>query len=150
MEKKSSELSLLHQENVLLKLKVVSLEGELASLNENTIVESMNDMKVKYEELMKTSVCMHRFLDLQRYYKEACHKLIALDQIINLIYQNTLTLEKSVENMIEAREPNDNFFNQRIFKEVASIQDRLELLLEIVALEDGDKWVDSPCQLHFE
>jgi hypothetical protein len=80
MSKKSQENLL--NENVKLKQEINNLKLELSQLNENTVISSMNDMKEKYEHLLNTTVCNHRFYNLKDHYVRNNNIIKTIDVVI--------------------------------------------------------------------
>lgn len=56
-------------------------EALLHEMKENTILESMNDMKVRYDELVKSTVSIYRYESLQQRYKELEQKHATLKDV---------------------------------------------------------------------
>ena len=81
--------TLLSKYNELLE-KYNQLEHDYS---ENTIVESMNDMKRKYEQLIASTVPSYKYSLLNEKYERATHTIIGSDILIDHIVRGLKKLE---------------------------------------------------------
>jgi predicted nuclease with TOPRIM domain len=81
----------LNKEYELLKSKYTNLENEF---NENTIIQSMNDMKRKYEELMESTVSSYKYNMINKKYKKL-YKIVVCASV--LLEHNISLLKRIVE-----------------------------------------------------
>lgn len=81
MVKKESYETLL-QENKLLKTRNEFLEEKIKSLNDNTIIESMNDMKEQFLELQRNTIPKGVYFQ-QRHDNKRLTKLVNAIELIN-------------------------------------------------------------------
>lgn len=72
-------------ENDSLKLENEHLKNQIQQLNENTVIESMNDMKIKLQELEDSSVPLSLFSSLHHNYKQCFNISISINNINNII-----------------------------------------------------------------
>lgn len=97
----SNELNNLKTEHEKLKEEFEQLKEEHEQLkyeySENTIVESMNNMKVQYEELMQTTVPQYKY---DRLY-DKWQKLYKINNAISVIISHTIrSLQKLTERFL--------------------------------------------------
>lgn len=87
---KTEELKNLQNEHLKLKEEYEKLEEEYKQLkheySENTIVESMNNMKIQYEELIQTTIAKYKY-DLLY---EKWRKLYRVNNAIGVILNHTI------------------------------------------------------------
>jgi phosphoribosyl-dephospho-CoA transferase len=72
----------LKEQNEQLLKEVVTLREQVKHLNENTIVQSMNDMKEQYEELKRESVPSEMYEEI-KFEKKRLLKLMNTIEMIN-------------------------------------------------------------------
>jgi len=75
------EIRKLEMDNLKLKQENQSLTVQLNELNENTIVQSMNDMKTRYEQLERTSIPIRDYQYLKMEMKDYKRQTIAINKI---------------------------------------------------------------------
>jgi hypothetical protein len=114
-----------------------SLKKELLNLNENTIVESMNDMKIQFQELKENSINVDDFDNLKDYYIrnfEISKSIKTINQIMidNLMEFKHLTNDQSSSQMVE----------NRITRYVDKTMHYYQLINDICSRYDGDDYID--------
>lgn len=99
-----------------LKDEHASLEAELNKLkndySENTVIQSMNDMKERYNELMRTTVSIYKYKDMEhKYYKlyRCTYSMLTLidhvKKLVNevdskIIYDRNNTLDRAKNDLL--------------------------------------------------
>ena len=148
MSRRSNQV--LVEENEALKKQVRSLQMQLDNLNENTIINSMNDMKRCYEELVANSVCNHRFNNLKNYYKRYFNIVRTIDMIHMTIFDNLMALMSFINNYTneDIQDYNESSKESRIKFDITSTIDRIQLVTEIIHRESDDEWEDNECMAH--
>jgi DNA-binding transcriptional regulator GbsR (MarR family) len=114
-----------------------SLKKELLDLNENTIVESMNDMKIQFEELKENSISIDDFDNLKDYYIknfEISKTIKTINQIMmdNLMEFKHFTNNEYTSQMVE---------NKRT-RYIDKTMHYYQLINEITSRYDGDDYID--------
>jgi seryl-tRNA synthetase len=99
LSERHSELSERHSE---LSEKYIQLENEYS---ENTIIQSMNDMKMKYDELVESTVSTYKYNILDKKYKKLT-RIITCGSV--LLEFNIKTL-KRMDNNMYYQNTNSNF-----------------------------------------
>lgn len=131
------EIRKLRDKIIELETENNSLKKELEQLNENTIVESMNDMKTQFEELKENSICIHEFDNLKDYHArhlEISKSIKTINQVMidNLMEFKHLTSDKSSSQMIE----------NRMTRYVDKTMHYYQLINDICSRYDGDDYID--------
>lgn len=89
MEEHSSKYKLLKREYDSLLEELTDVKNELETLkvqySENTIIQSMNDMRDRYQELVRTSVSKERYNDLLIQKNKSVDNIKAIQVILNNI-----------------------------------------------------------------
>lgn len=114
------ELNKLIDENELLKKEKYDLQKDLDDLkheySENTIIQSMNDMKERYEELMSTTVPLYKYNHIKTKYNNIYKTMMGaiilnnhikktLEDIDNrLLYDRNATINKIKTELIVINE----------------------------------------------
>ena len=97
-----------------LKVEYEMLQEQYKALqveySENTIVQSMNDMKDQYEELLRTTVSMYRF----RAVEDKNNKLILNATACSIICNHLIRLLKEVDNNIFDTSSRDNLYKAQV------------------------------------
>lgn len=83
----------LKTENESLKLEIECLKNEIKQLNENTVIESMNDMKIQLEELENNSISLNTFVSLKNNYKQCFNVSVSVNNINNVIIEELQTMQ---------------------------------------------------------
>ena len=129
----------LKNENQDLKNENLDLKRQLQELNENTIVESMNDMKHQYEVLKNNSVSFNTFLNLKNYYKESCNTNISINSINNIILEDFQDFYDTINSTLA--EP---YKSQRIKTMFYSINSSLLIISKLID-KNEDQWSENMC-----
>ena len=74
-------------ENDSLKLENENLNYEIKQLNENTVIESMNDMKIQLQELENNSVQLNIYSSLKNSYKQCYNVSVSANNINDIIIE---------------------------------------------------------------
>ena len=74
-------------DNESLKLVNENLNYEIKQLNENTVIESMNDMKVQLQELEDNSVQLNIYSSLKNSYKQCYNVSVSANNINDIIIE---------------------------------------------------------------
>lgn len=91
-----------------------------AEYRENTIVQSMNDMKEQYEELLKTTVSMYRFRSLE----DKHNKIVLNANAGSIICNHVIRLLKEIESNLFDTTSRDNLYKAHV--QVSIIKDILD------------------------
>jgi predicted nuclease with TOPRIM domain len=67
-----------------------------AEYSENTIVQSMNDMKNKYENMLKTTVQRYKYDNLEEKHDKICRQAMAVTVLIDHVVSSLKRLESKV------------------------------------------------------
>lgn len=118
-------------ENNSLKLENENLKNNIAKLNENTVIESMNDMKHKLEALEENSVPLNLFLSLKNNYKQYYNISVSVNNINNVIIEELQQIQHC--NFTEDYKSNiiDSTINS--------------LLLASKIINNHDEWNENEC-----
>lgn len=81
-----------------LQKEITILNKKLEELNENTIVQSMNDMKHDYEELLQNSVCLNQYEHWKEYYTRYFNMSKTVEQMNSLKIEDLNSLLEFIEN----------------------------------------------------
>jgi len=112
-----SKQNLKEQNEQLLK-EVATLREQVNHFNENTIVQSMNDMKKQYEELKRDSVSNEIYQELS-FDKKRLSKLINTIEMIN-----NLNLRKIFDMLIFIKRFNENTTVNKLSDHFISVCER--------------------------
>jgi hypothetical protein len=97
-----------------LKVEYETLQSQLKALqqeySENTIIQSMNDMKDQYEELLRTTVSMYRFRSVE----DKNNKLILNATACSIICNHLIRLLKQIETNIFDTNSRDNLYKAQV------------------------------------
>ncbi|NBU33956.1 hypothetical protein EB118_03055 [bacterium] len=126
MSKKQLEV-----ENQALRQKVQELEDELKELNENTVIASMNDMRDRYNDMVSTSVCLHRFNNVKTHYKQNFAMCKTIENISSLLFDKLMYMVIYTDQV-----KNELSDFDRIRKDIRSVRDRVQLILELLERTD--------------
>ncbi len=113
------------KENQELKIK-------LNSLNENTIVQSMNDMKAKYDELMESTVSINAYIGLKDDKKNSDGIITTISHINLNLKEHIDRLQKLIMHSKDTAHLTKEFMDNRIDSTLEYIDDKLELIIEII------------------
>jgi hypothetical protein len=118
-------------ENDYLKSEIENLKNEIKQLNENTVIESMNDMKLELQELENNSVPLNLFLSLRNNYKQSYNISISVNNINNVIIE-------------ELQQIQDNNFTQEYKSKI--IDSSINSLLMISKIiNNHEEWNENEC-----
>ncbi|NDD83202.1 hypothetical protein EB118_10700 [bacterium] len=133
------KLADLEAENKMLKANVLELQAELDNLNENTVISSMNDMRDRYNFLVESSVCQHRYASLKYQYKRCLGICKTVENVTNLIFDKLMQLNVFLDQYTPNRTHYvDDVHQSRIKNDVILLRDRIQLILELL-----DTYVDD-------
>jgi hypothetical protein len=121
-------------ENESLKLEIENLKNEIKQLNENTVIESMNDMKLQLQELEDNSVPLNTFLSLKNNYKECYNVSVSVNNINNVI----------IEELHAIR--NCNFTEEYKNKIIDSSINSLSMISKIII--NHEEWNENECHCY--
>lgn len=97
-----------------LKVEYETLQAQFKALeqeySENTIIQSMNDMKEQYEELLRTTVSMYRFRSVE----DKNNKLILNATACSIICNHLVRLLKEIETNIFDTSSRDNLYKAQV------------------------------------
>ena len=88
-------------ENEALKLENENLKMQIQELNENTVIQSMNDMKEQYEQLKNNTVSLHMFENLRETHTQSLKILNSVDSINRIIIDDFAHFRKYEKSMNE-------------------------------------------------
>jgi hypothetical protein len=133
------KVKVLEQENTTLK-------AQLAELNENTVISSMNDMKERYEHLVENTVSIHKYESLKDYYKRVLQNIKTINTINIVNRENTLTLNRFLESYTKEKRAHydEAFRDKKVIDFLKSILDRTHLIMEIYSRDD-EEWDEYEC-----
>lgn len=127
----------LESENARLAAKVKELQDELEALNENTVITSMNDMRDRYNELISSCVCFHKYQTLKCYYKRSFAMCKTIENISSLLFDKVMQLIIFMDQYTPERPNFSHDIQQiRIKNDIANVKDRIQLILELFDRED--------------
>lgn len=118
-------------ENDSLKLQIENLRNDIAQLNENTVIESMNDMKRELEALEENSIPINLFLSLKNHYKQYYNISVSVNNINNVIIEELQQIQ------------NDNFTEDYKSNIIDSTINSLSLMSKII--NNHDEWNENQC-----
>lgn len=135
------------KQNDILLNQVKILKAEIQNLNENTIIESMKDMKEQYEKLNRESVSIEIYEDLL-FQRKMLLKLIGTTEMINnLNLQKISNIAYYIENYNQQDTDNKSKdklskqFTSICEKDLANITNNCKLIQEFINNND-----DNECQ----
>jgi hypothetical protein len=112
------------------------LKKKLLDLNENTIVESMNDMKLQFEEWKENSICLDDFDNLKDYYIRNFEISKTIKTINGIMIDNLMSFKNGCTNdtikMVE---------NRRV-RYIDRTMHYYQLIYDICSRHDGDDYID--------
>lgn len=123
--------NILKTENESLKLEIENLQNEIKQLNENTVIESMNDMKQQLEELEDNSVPLHLFLSLKNNYKQCYNVSVSVNNINNIIIEELQQIQ------------NNNFTEEYKSSIIDSTINSLSMISKII--NNYEEWNENEC-----
>jgi len=88
----------LKQDYENLRLENQKLKTQIEDLNENTVINSMNDMKKEYEQLKQESISLDTYLDLRELYKVSIYTNKSITNINDIIINDLNTLIETFDN----------------------------------------------------
>lgn len=107
-----------------LKAEYEILEQQMEALQveyrENTIVQSMNDMKEQYEELLRTTVSMYRFRSLE----DKHNKMVLNATAGSIICNHVMKLLKEIESNLFDSGSRDNLY--KVHVQIGIVKDILD------------------------
>ena len=118
-------------ENDSLKSEIENLKNEIKQLNENTVIESMNDMKLELQELENNSVPLNLFLSLRNNYKQSYNISVSVNNINNVI----------IEELQEIQ--HNNFTEEYKSKIIDSSINSLLMISKII--NNHEEWNENEC-----
>lgn len=137
------------KENANLKLQVNTLSSQIADLNENTVISSMNEMKERYDKMIATTVCINKFLNLKFHYTRYFNLAKTVDNVSSIIQDDVINLMhfldyyKPENNVSFSEETKKN----RLANDLKNISNRLLMVSQLVN-RDEDEWSDTECEDH--
>lgn len=123
-EKYNCLLDLYNEQNIKYEKLMIDYEKLNNEFKENTIIESMNNMKIQYDELIKTTVSKYTY-DLV--YKKL-HRLKQKNTALIILLEY---IEKKIENLY-----NKFLYGSQRRVEIQQIKSQLSTLSEILNDED--------------
>lgn len=118
-------------ENDSLKSEIENLKNEIKQLNENTVIESMNDMKLELQALEDNSVPLNLFLSLRNNYKQSYNISVSVNNINNVI----------IEELQEIQ--HNNFTEEYKSKIIDSSINSLLMISKII--NNHEEWNENEC-----
>lgn len=135
------------KENANLKLQVSTLSSQIADLNENTVISSMNEMKERYDKMIATTVCLNKFLNLKYHYTRYFNLVKTVDNVTCVIRDDVINLihfldyyNKENGNISFSEETKKN----RLTNDLKNISNRLLMVIQL-SNRDEDEWSDAEC-----
>ena len=128
----------LKEQNELLVKEIESLKKQL---NENTVIESMNDMKEQYEELKRESVSRELYDQLIYDYKNLIKLKTTLETINNLNIRNIMMLHISIKNDEE-----NKTIPKNIEYNIRDISKNSRIMQELINFNEED----NECTCHYD
>ena len=122
-------------DNESLKLVNENLNYEIKQLNENTVIESMNDMKVQLQELEDNSVQLNIYSSLKNSYKQCYNVSVSVNNINNIIIDELDSILHS------------NFSDEFKNDIIESTINNLSLMSKII--NNHDEWNENDCHCGF-
>jgi hypothetical protein len=122
-------------ENENLKLEIENLKNDIAKLNENTVIESMNDMKRELESLEENSVPLNLFLSLKNNYKQYYNISVSINNINDVIIEELQQIQ------------NCNFTEDYKSNIIDSSLHSLSLISKII--NNHDEWNENECHCDY-
>lgn len=130
----------LKEQNEILSKEITILKEEIKSLNENTVIQSMNDMKERYEELNRESVPIEEYEDLLSQIKTLSKLISTTDMINNLNLSKICNISYYIENHNEQDTEDmclsENKLSERFMsicrKDLSNITNNCKLIQEFI------------------
>lgn len=122
-------------ENDSLKLEYANLNYEIKQLNENTVIESMNDMKIQLQELEDNSIPLNIYSSLKNSYKQCYNVSVSVNNINNIIIDD-------LESILHS-----NFTDEYKNDTIESTINNLSLITKII--NNHDEWTENVCHCDF-
>lgn len=134
-----SELDTLRAENMKLK-------GELQSLNENTVISSMNDMKMQYEELKRNTICLEQYMEVKMDSKRYFYLLKTVDNINSTIISDLFNLMNLIKRCQdgEMKHWNEEDRTKHTLKHLQDLKTKISLIEEMIDRQTDDH--DHECE----
>lgn len=138
------EIETLRLQNSDLKKENQNLQLELDKLNENTVICSMNDMKIQFEELKESTIPIYLYEHLKDYYKKCFSIIKAIDKITFIVIDDIFELKEIIidENSTKL------FKNKSIENQLNSINNSLLMIPKIIN-RDEYEWNENECYCEF-
>lgn len=118
-------------ENDSLKSEIENLKNEIKQLNENTVIESMNDMKLELQALEDNSVPLNLFLSLRSNYKQSYNISVSVNNINNVIIEELQQIQ------------DNNFTEEYKSKIIDSSINSLLMISKII--NNHEEWNENEC-----
>jgi hypothetical protein len=140
---KKSELNIMTEKyNKLLNENEV-LKKTISELNENTIIESMNDMKIRYQELMNSTVSLEKYNTIQSMFKKAVKVINGIEII------NDLSIQKIIGFNNYIQETNPGEFYKKISDQISAHINFCSIIDSTIAKYEQeylDNYCDCDCE----
>lgn len=138
------QLQDLQKENANLKIQVQSFQSQIADLNENTVISSMNEMKERYDTMIENTVCKHKFFDLKSYYTRYFNLAKTIDNVNDVIREDINRLIHFV-NFYNPDYTNfsEDTRNKRVNSDLADVSNRLLMVSQLINRQVEDEWSDG-------
>lgn len=145
MSTSKKQLQDLVKENANLKLQVETLSSQMAELNENTVISSMNEMKERYDKMIASTVCINKYFNLKMYYTKYLNLAKTIENVNSIIHDDVLNLT----HFLEVYKPNHSGFSEeiksrRLTNDLMHISNRLLMITQLIN-KDDDEWSDNEC-----
>lgn len=139
------EIEALCLQNSDLKKENQNLQFELNKLNENTVICSMNDMKIQFQELKDSTIPIYLYERLQDCYKKCFSIIKAIDQITSVVIDDIFYLKEVIFN----EDLTMSFKNKRIENQLNSINNSLSIIPKIIN-RDEYEFNENECYCEFQ
>lgn len=137
-----SKQNLKEQNEQLLK-EVATLREQIKHLNENTIVQSMNDMKEQYEELKRESVPGEMYEEIKFEKKRLLKLMNTVEMINNLNLRKIFETSHFIKGFNEINNT-ENQLSERFLsiceKDFEDITKNTRLIDEFITYDDEDNY----------
>jgi tRNA G10 N-methylase Trm11 len=134
-----SKQTLKEQNEQLLK-EVATLREQVKHLNENTIVQSMNDMKEQYEELKRESVPTEIYDEITFEKKKLIKLMNTIEMINNLNLRKLFDISHFIKRFNEMNTENklSERFKDICERDIQDITKNCRLIDEFISNEDDN------------
>lgn len=96
--------------NILLENQL--LEKQLSKLNENTIVESMNDMKLELEQMQENTVPIQIMYNLKEHLKQSKNTISSINSINSILIDDLCHFKYLINNKNVTKENKDEYIEK--------------------------------------